>query len=89
MNLLAFKSTVNGGKLLRTRYNPPKIGQAPRDILLPRAIIFGVSHLGLRKNRSLTSLYDSWYDPPWDYLYENIGSNHKSYQIPEDEKFIL
>ena len=41
--------------------------------------------IGLRKNRSLPSLYDSWYDPPWDCLHENIGKNRKSYQMPEDK----
>ena len=43
--------------------------------------------LGLRKNRSLTSLYDPCYDPPWDCLYENIGSNHKPYQVANIHSF--
>ena len=30
--------------------------------------------LGLKETRSLSSLYEGWYDPPRVCLYENIGS---------------
>ena len=37
--------------------------------------------VGLKETRSLSSLYERWYDPPWVCLNENIGKNHKSYNL--------
>ena len=71
-----------------------KVGYSRLDIatstgryLLNRSYNLRSLNIGLRKNRSLTSLYDSWYVTPWECLYENIGKNHKSYQIQEDKLF--
>ena len=36
---------------------------------------------GLKETRSLSSLYERWYDPPWVCLNENIGKNHSSYNL--------
>ena len=40
-----------------------------------------VTKVGLKETRSLSSLYEPWYDPPWVCLNENIGKNHRSYNL--------